>query len=182
MAAALIYLGHSPNDTTEAHWREAKHMILQAKPYWAAFNSSSYIRELAIGNIWVAHGYSSDMYQASEDAKAARRSFTIGFEVPKEGATLSIDSMVIHQGSRNVDLAHRFINFMMDGEQAADLSNFVGCGVANREAKNYIRVDVAANTAIFPDQATLKRLSMLRDIDRRERRLLNRIWTEIKVL
>ena len=181
IAAALIYLGYTANDADEAHWREAKDLILRAKPYWAAFNGSSYIKELTVGNIWVAQGYSNDTYQAAEDARRAKRPFVVGFEVPKEGATMSIDSMVIHKGSRYPELAHQFINFMMDGRQAADLSNFVGCGVANREAKAYIRADVAANPAIFPDQATLKRLSMLKDIDRKQRRLLNRIWTEIKV-
>ena len=181
LAAALIYLGYSPNDTNEAHWREAKDLILRAKPYWAAFNGSSYIKELTVGNIWVAQGYSNDMHQAAEDARNAKRPFRVGFSIPKEGGTLSIDSMVIHKGSQNVDLAHQFINFMMDGRQSADLSNFVGCGVANSEAKQYVRKDVAANVAIFPDKESLKRLTMLKDLDRKQRRLLNRLWTEIKV-
>ena len=181
MAAALIYLGYSANDTDPGHWEEAKAVILKAKPYWAAFNGSSYIKELTVGNIWVAQGYSNDMYQAVEDARHARRSFTVGFSVPKEGGTMSIDSMVIHKSSRNPALAHQFINFMMDGRQAADLSNFVGCGVPNRASLSYVRPEVAANAAIFPDEATLKRVEMLRDINRKERRLLNRIWTEIKV-
>lgn len=181
MASALVYLGYSANDTNPKHWEEAKSIILRAKPYWAAFNGSSYIKELTIGNIWVAQGYSNDMYQAVEDAKHAHRPFTVGFSVPKEGGTMSLDSMVIHKGAQQPDLAHLFINFMMDGRQAADLSNFVGCGVPNRESLSYVRPDVAANTAIFPDDDTLKRVEMLRDIGRRERRLLNRIWTEIKV-
>ena len=181
MAAALVYLGFSPNDANPEHWEKAKVLILRAKPYWAAFNGSSYIKELTVGNIWVAQGYSSDMHQAAEDARNAKRSFTIGFQVPKEGGTMSIDSMVIHKGSQNVALAHRFINFMMDPRQSADLSNYVGCGVANLEAKRYVRADIAENPAVFPDRETLKRLTLLTDLDRKERRLLNRIWTEIKV-
>lgn len=43
--AALKYLGHSANDTDPQHWKEAQALILAAKPYWAAFNSSSYIKE-----------------------------------------------------------------------------------------------------------------------------------------
>ncbi len=56
MAAALKYLGYSANDTDEAHWRRARDLIIRAKPYWAAFNASSYIKELTVGNIWLAHG------------------------------------------------------------------------------------------------------------------------------
>jgi spermidine/putrescine-binding protein len=72
MAAALRYLGHSVNDTDEAKWKQARDLILRAKPYWAAFNASSYIKELTVGNIWLAHGYSNDMFQARADAEKGR--------------------------------------------------------------------------------------------------------------
>ena len=45
-AAALVYLGYPGNDVDPRHWREAAAVIKRAKPYWAAFNSSSYIKEL----------------------------------------------------------------------------------------------------------------------------------------
>ena len=68
-AAALMYLGYPANESDEAKLKEARDLILRAKPYWAAFNASSYIKELTIGNIWVAHGYSNDMFQAAADAR-----------------------------------------------------------------------------------------------------------------
>jgi spermidine/putrescine transport system substrate-binding protein len=40
---------------------------------------------------------------------------------------------------------------------------------------------IAANEAIFPDAGKFKQLEMLRDYDRRVRRVLNRLWVEIKV-
>ena len=39
-AAALKYLGHSANETDEDKLKEARDLILRAKPYWAAFNAS----------------------------------------------------------------------------------------------------------------------------------------------
>ncbi len=74
-AAALKYLGYSANDTDEKHWKEAADVIKKAKPYWAAFNASSYIKELTVGNIWLVHGYSNDIFQANLDAQAAGRKF-----------------------------------------------------------------------------------------------------------
>ena len=68
-AAALKYLGYSANDTDEKHWKEAADVIRKAKPYWAAFNASSYIKELTVGNIWLVHGYSNDIFQANADAR-----------------------------------------------------------------------------------------------------------------
>jgi spermidine/putrescine transport system substrate-binding protein len=76
-AAAFKYLGYSANDVDPKHWDEAAALIKKAKPYWAAFNASSYIKELTVGNIWLVHGYSNDIFQANLDAQAAKRPFHI---------------------------------------------------------------------------------------------------------
>jgi spermidine/putrescine transport system substrate-binding protein len=181
MAAALKYLGYSVNDTNEVHWRRARDLILRAKPYWAAFNASSYIKELTVGNIWLAHGYSSDMFQAQQDARQAGRPFTIAYSTPKEGAVLALDSMVLHKTGPRPDLAHQFIDFMLDGRNSAELTNLIGSGNPNRAARKYIDPVIAANQAVFPPLAVQRRLEMLKDLDRAQRRVLSRMWTEIKV-
>jgi len=181
MSAALKYLGYSVNDSDEEHWKLARDLILRAKPYWAAFNASSYIKELTIGNIWLAHGYSNDMFTAAQDAKAAGRKFTIGYSTPKEGAVLALDNLVLHKSGPRPDLAYKFIDFVLQGENSAELTNAIGAGNPNAEAVRYIRPEITSNTAVFPDKAALARMEMLRDLDRKHRRLLNRMWIEIKV-
>jgi len=180
-AAALIYLGYSANEADEAKLKEARELILRAKPYWAAFNASSYIKELTIGNIWLAHGYSNDMFQAASDAGNAKRPFTIGYAAPKEGAVLAIDSMVLHKTGPRPDLAYLFINFMLDGKNAAELSNMIGSGNPNAAAMPFIEAQVKENPAVFPSPEWMQKLQQLRDLPKTERRLLNRFWTEVKV-
>ena len=90
--------------------------VADAKPYWAAFNASSYIKELTLGNIWLVHGYSNDIFQADLDAQKAGRKFRILSSIPREGAVLALDSMVLHKSGPRPDLAHRFINFMLAGK------------------------------------------------------------------
>ena len=46
MAAALFFLGHSPNSTDRAELEAARDLILQAKPYWKTFNSEDYYLSL----------------------------------------------------------------------------------------------------------------------------------------
>jgi spermidine/putrescine transport system substrate-binding protein len=181
MGAAMIYLGYSVQERDMAKWEQAKKLILRAKPYWAAFSNSTYIKDLAIGNIWVAHGYSNDMFRASEDARAAARPFTIGFSTPREGAVLAVDNMVLHRSGRQTALAHRFIDFMLEGENAAALSNLIGAGTPNQQALPFVRPYIANNADIFPTAARLRRLQMIRDFGPAERRVLGRMWTEIKV-
>ena len=181
MAAAMKYLGHSVQSHELSEWQQAKQLILRAKPYWATFSNSTYIKDLAIGNIWVAHGYSNDMFRAQQDAQAAQRPFAIGFATPKEGAVLAVDNFVLHQSGRRTDLAHQFIDFMLDGANAADVSNLIGAGNPNAAALPHIRPEIAGQPAISPPPADLRRLEMLRDFDPRMRRALSRMWTEIKV-
>jgi spermidine/putrescine transport system substrate-binding protein len=180
-AAALVYLGYSVNETDEDKLRAARDLILRAKPYWAAFNASSYIKELTIGNIWLAHGYSNDMFQAAQDARNAKRPFTIGYSTPREGAVLAVDNMVLHKTGPRPELAYAFINFMLEGKNAAQLSNMIGSGNPNAAAMPFIEPQVKDNPAVFPSAEGMKKLQQLRDLPRKERRLLNRFWTEIKV-
>jgi spermidine/putrescine transport system substrate-binding protein len=181
MAVALIYLGYSANDKMEDHWQQAKRLILRAKPYWAAFNASSYIKELTLGNIWLAHGYSNDMFQAAMDAKKAQRAFHVAYVTPKEGAVLALDSMVLHKSGPRPDLALRFMDFMLEGKNSSELTNLIGSGNPNREATPYIEPEIKDNPAVFPTPEVMARLMMLTDLDRQQRRVLSRIWTEIKV-
>ena len=181
MAAAMKYLGYPVQESDQARWDEAKRLILRAKPYWATFSNSTYIKDLAIGNIWVAHGYSSDMYRAQQDALEAKRPFTIDFRMPKEGAVLAVDSFVLHKSGGRPDLAHQFIDFMLEGANAADVSNLIGAGNPNAAATPFILPEIAGNPGIFPPPDELLRLEMLRDFDPKTRRSLSRMWTEIKV-
>jgi spermidine/putrescine transport system substrate-binding protein len=179
-AAALKYLGYSANDTDEKHLKEAADVIKRAKPYWAAFNASSYIKELTAGNIWLAHGYSNDFFQADLDAQAAKRPFRIVKALPKEGAVLALDSMVIHKGAPRPDLALQFMNFMLDGKNSAELTNLIGSGNPNTQATQYIKPEIARDKAIFPDAVTLAKLEQLKDLTAAQRRARSKTWTEIK--
>ncbi|TJZ79040.1 polyamine ABC transporter substrate-binding protein [Chitiniphilus eburneus] len=181
IAAALRYNGHSANSTDPAHLSQAVATIRAARPYWAAFNSQSYIKELTLGNIWVALGYSNDLYQAKLDAEAAKRPFTIGYSLQREGNGMTADSFVIHKRAPRPDLAHRFIDFMLEGKNAAEITNNIGAGNPNVAARPFIAKSLLAIPVINPDHVTASRLEQLSDLDAATRRAWNRAWTEIKM-
>ncbi|QZA77966.1 spermidine/putrescine ABC transporter substrate-binding protein [Deefgea tanakiae] len=179
-AAALMYNGFSANSTNPAELQKAQETILKAKPFWAAFNSQSYIKELTVGNIWVAHGYSSDMFQAVADAKAAKRKFAVNFGLQKEGNTLSVDNMMILKNAPRPDLAYKFMNFMLEGKNAADLTNMIGAGNPNLAAVAFVKPEIKALQSVFPDAATMKRLQQLNALEGKQLRELNKLWTKVK--
>jgi spermidine/putrescine transport system substrate-binding protein len=180
-SAAFIYLGIDPNTTKNEDYKTAAEAIRKAKGCWAAFNSTSYIKEFSAGNIWLALGYSVDFWQANQDAAAAKQDFKINAVIPSQGAVLSVDNMVIHKAAPNPALAHAFINFMMEGRNAAELSNLIGSGNANAAAMEFIKPEVKANQSVFPDPETMKKLRQLRLLPSEQRQERGRLWTELKV-
>ncbi|AVA34595.1 spermidine/putrescine ABC transporter substrate-binding protein [Cupriavidus metallidurans] len=181
IAAALRYKGHSGNSTDPAQLREAEAAIRAALPYWAAFNSQSYIRELTVGNIWVVLGYSSDVYQAGLDARNTHRAFSITSSLQREGNGMTADSFVVTKTAPHPALAYRFINFMLRPENAAEITNAIGAGNPNAAARAFIRPDLLADPVITPGAAQRQRLEQLNDLDSGTRRAWNRAWTDLKV-
>lgn len=108
-----------------------------------------------------------------------RMNTRIGYAVPKEGAVVSLDTLVLHKSEKQRDIAHQFINFMLGGRNSAELINLIGSGNPNRGAKQFIHPELLQNKVIFPDKNTLSRLEMITDLNHKQRRILSRIWTEI---
>ena len=175
--AAMIYLGFTPNDTKEEHLRQAASLLKKAKPYWAAFNNESYQRLLASGDIWVAQGYSSDLFQVHEETKQSLQN-PVALFLPKEGAVIATDFMVIYKDAPHPDLAHQFINFMLEGKNSAKLTNLIGAGNPNRAAIPYIQPELLQIEALFPRHA---KLFALQEWGRDMRRRLDALWLEVKI-
>jgi len=180
-AAAFYYLGIDPNTTSADDYKKAAATITKAKSCWAAFNSASYSKEMAAGNIWMALGYSNDFFLGNRDAQAAKQDFHIVSVLPQQGATLAVDNMVILKSAPNPKLANAFVNFMMDGRNSADLSNLIGSGAAYKTALDFIKPEVKSNQAVFPPEDRMSSFHVLRLLPPEIRQERSRLWTEIKL-
>ncbi|MCL2092735.1 MAG: extracellular solute-binding protein [Treponema sp.] len=110
MGAALGYLGYSANTRNQREIEAARDLINnQWKPNLATFDGVAYAMGYARGDFWVVNGYAEDIFwEIYEDEQLMRDTV---FFIPPNG-TAFIDSMVILKGSRNIELAHEFINFI----------------------------------------------------------------------
>jgi len=93
---------------------------------------------------------------------------------------LAVDNMVIHKDAPRPDLGLAFINFMADGKNSAELTNLIGSGNPNVAAAQYIKPELKALPAVFPPKDVQAKLEQLTDLTPAQRRLRNRMWTEIK--
>ncbi len=131
MGAALKYLGYSLNDTNIDNLREAADLIADAKSGIATFDSDQYDEALVAGEVAVAHGYSGNMIVAIGDSDDPDN---YEYVLPKEGATLWIDNMTIPTNAESPCTAHTFIDFLLDAENGAALTNWNYYGTPNGAA------------------------------------------------
>ncbi len=177
---ALNYLGLNPDSKDPADIEKAGNLLKSIRPYIQKFNSSEYINALANGDICLALGYNGDVLQARDRAAQAKSGVNIGYAIPKQGALIWMDSMVIPKDAPHPGNAHLFIDFMQRPEIAARNSNHVNYANANKDSQAAISKDVIEDPGVYPDAATLGRLFTTTPYDPKLQRLVTRLRTDVK--
>ena len=149
LGAALKYLGYSLNTTDETQLAEARELVADAVSRIAAFDSDQYSNLLVSGETVVAHGYSGNLINAVDELD--------GYEyfVPDEGGTIWIDNMGIVFDAPNPCTAHTFINFMLDAENGAQLTEWVLYGSPNEAAKEFLPDELVNDDRLFPTDTSM---------------------------
>ena len=179
-AAALTYLGKDPNSTAKSDLAAAQQLIVSIRPNIRYFNSSQYIRDLANGDMCVAHAYSGDALQAGTRAKEANNGVEVSYLIPKEGAVHWGDVMAIPADAPHPAQATAFIDFMLQPENIAAASNYVFYANANSAATDLLDEELRSNPGIYPSEEVKQKLYVFKQRSDKEIRDVNRLWTRIK--
>jgi spermidine/putrescine transport system substrate-binding protein len=163
MGAALYWLGYDPNTTDEGELEEAAEVIANSRDWIAAFESNQYSDLLLGGETVVAQGYSGNFLDNFGDDE------DYAYLIPAEGATIWTDNMAILADAAAPCTAHTFINFMLDAENGAQLTNWTYYASPNAAAEEFIVDDVLENPAIYPEDDVLDNLYFLEDTGDSER-------------
>ena len=174
IGAALIYLGHSPNSTSEAELTAAADLLRAQRARVLTYAPFASARDmLASGDVTVAHNYSGDVLMAKAENSA------IEFVIPREGSIIWTDNMAVLKEAPHPNAARVLVNYLLDAEIGARLSNFTRYATPNAAAEPFIDADLRNDRAVYPDAAVLERLHFLRDLGPHRARY-DRIWTEIR--
>ncbi|MGE4528546.1 MAG: polyamine ABC transporter substrate-binding protein [Rhodospirillaceae bacterium] len=179
-AMALRYLGKDVATKNKADIDAAADLFKSIRPYIKYFHGSQYINDLANGDICVAHGYSGDILQARTRAQEAKNGVNIRYIIPKEGAVLWTDMMLIPKDAPDPAEAHAYINFIMKPEVVAKISNFVSYANANKAANALVDPEIRNDPGIYPPEDVMAKLYMLPDNDQALIRYRVRAWTRVK--
>jgi len=112
LGAGLKACGKSANSVVPEDLDAARHMVAGWLASTRGLDNETYTMALIAGEDLAAHAYNGDIWIARR-ADAALR-----FTVPEEGTTLAMDQICISAGCINPSLAHAFIRFMCEPEQA----------------------------------------------------------------
>ncbi|MDR1948551.1 MAG: extracellular solute-binding protein [Spirochaetaceae bacterium] len=123
MGDALVHLGHSVNSKNPVEIAAAQELINTSwKPNLVKFDAEAPGKGFATGDFWVIQGYAEMVYEEiTEEQKASTQFF-----IPPEGGPAYIDSMCILKGAKNIDLAHKFIDFIHRPEIYAEFTDYFG--------------------------------------------------------
>lgn len=180
MPVAMIYAGKAPYSKDAKDYEAAREVLAKARPSVTRFSSSGYINDLAAGQLCVVMGYSGDINIARARALETKSGQDIQALIPPAGATLFFDTMAIPKDAKNVKNAHLFINYILQPEVHASLTNKVFYANPNAASKKFVKKDVAENPTIFPGAADIKKLTTPDAVPQEIRRVQTRIFTSFK--
>ena len=137
MGDALAFLGYSVNTENPAEIKEARDLINHEwKPNIVRFDADAFGKGYASGDFWVVQGYPEVVYEEIADNPQLIANTLFFF--PEEGGPAYIDSMCILKGSKNIELAHKFIDFIHRPEIYAEFADAFGFpATANIPAREY---------------------------------------------
>lgn len=180
LPAAMNYLGLDPRSKETADLEKGAALLEQIRPYIRYFHSSQYISDLANGDICLSVGWSGDLFQSQARAAEADNGVEIAYIIPKEGALQWFDMMAIPVDAPNPDAAHKFINFIMDAQITADITNYVWYANGNAASMPLVDPEVTGDPGIFPPEDVKKKLWSSTVYGQKTDRVITGLWTKVK--
>ena len=179
-AAALIYRGRDPNALTGDETQVVVDTYAPVRQHIRYFNSSKYIDDLANGDLCLVMGYSGDVFLAGDRAEEAENGVEIQYIIPKEGAVRWFDLIAIPADAPHKANAHAFIDYLLDPEVAAGITNYVAYASPNTAAMPLVDAEIAADPGIYPPAEVLAKLVDPVTLPQETTRERVRAWTTIK--
>ncbi|MBA3603381.1 MAG: spermidine/putrescine ABC transporter substrate-binding protein [Parachlamydiaceae bacterium] len=173
LGAALKYRGHSINSRQKEVVESAGELLLSWKKNLAKFESEQYKNGLSNGEFLLVQGYSIDITQVVAETPE------VSFVYPKEGAIMSIDCMAIPTNAKNVQLAHDFINFMIEPLAALENMKFTNSLIPIRIAYEMLDNTSRDNPLLFPPEEDFERMELIEDLQG-DIQIYYKVWDRVK--
>ncbi|MBR0573879.1 extracellular solute-binding protein [Pasteurella atlantica] len=147
---ALLKIGADPNTTDPAVIKQAYEELLKLRPNILSFNSDNPANSFISGEIEVGQLWNGSVRIAKKEQAPLDMVF------PKEGPVLWVDTLAIPKNAKNVEAAHKLINYLLSAKVAKELTLAIGYPTSNIKALTMLPKEITEDPAIYPSAEVLK--------------------------
>jgi len=169
----LKTLGKSFNETDPAVLEQAKQKLLKLKPNIRVLDYNNPQKALLSGEATVAYMFTAQVVAALKERPDLKVVY------PSEGMGFGIDNLVIPKNAPHKDIAHEFLNYVLDAKVGADISTTENYLCPNKASKQYLPKEFLANKALYIPAELLGKTEFIKDVGS-STTTYDQIWTEFK--
>ena len=173
LGSVLMELGYSPNTVDPEEIAAAVDLLKSVMPNVAKITESSPIDLMVNENVWVSYAWSGDILQMHNKNAA------IEYKIPNYGSLTFLDNMLIPADAPHSDLAHRYIDFILQPEVSAAITEEIQYGNPNVAAMSMISPEIRESPMVFAAEETIAKLQYIKDIGD-DIALYEQAWESIK--
>jgi spermidine/putrescine transport system substrate-binding protein len=172
LALGSIYLGIPQCTQDREQLKALNDLLIGAKQYWASFGSDT------AKDVLVSGDAAAGMIYNGFSAKARAEGANVEYAFPKEGYVVWMDNVVLLKDAPNRDNALKFMNFLLDPENSAAVTNYAAytSGVTGVEP---FLADEIKNSPENNPPADQKGF-FIEACDEETQKLYDAVWTNLK--
>lgn len=177
LGITLVYLGYDYNSSNPKELKAASDLLIETKKRRNCLGFKGGVggkNDVISGIADAAIVYNGDAIQT-----VSKEPEKYGFVVPKEGSGIWIDSMCIPAKAPNLEAAHKWINWVLEPEVGASLSNYNQYATPNDAAIPFLTKADLENPGIWPTPEIFKTLHFVKDLGK-DNKIIDQAWTRAK--
>ncbi|MDR8013268.1 polyamine ABC transporter substrate-binding protein [Ectopseudomonas guguanensis] len=174
LSLLLNYQGRSLARSAPSRVERAGSVLEALRPHLRYVDSERYIDDLSNGRLCLAMAWVGDALAAAQAGQPVR------FVVPGEGSVLFIDNLVIPTSAARPDLAHRFIDYLMQPQVIALITAETLYPNGNADSMPFIDAALLQQPGLYPDQDTKRRLYPLEVLSEKHAQVRSQVWQRFR--
>ncbi|MBE0554266.1 MAG: extracellular solute-binding protein [Rhodobacteraceae bacterium] len=173
LALGSIFLGIPQCSTDRAQLQALNDMLLAAKPDWASFGSDT------AKDVLVSGDAAAGMIYNGFSAKARAEGANVEYAWPKEGYVVWMDNVVLLKDAPNRDNALKFMNFLLEPENAAAVTNYAAYAAGVTGVEPFLDEAIRTSPENNPPEGARKG-QFVQACDEASQKMYDAIWTNLK--
>lgn len=171
--AGLQINGFDANSTNPDEIAKATESLIEQKKVLAGYNSTNFADLVASGEACLVQAWSGNVIQVIDENPH------VHYVIPDEGGTMWVDSYSIVKGVKNVKAAYLFLDYLLRGDVAGNVTNLTKIANTVATATEHIDPKIASNLAIFPPQEKIANADFILDPGE-AMKYFQEGWTKVK--